>query len=327
MKAAVYLKYGSADVIQLTEIAKPIPNENQVLVRVHASTVNRTDTGFRSAEYFISRFWTGLFRPKYPVLGNEFAGVVEAVGKQVKHFSRGDSVFGFNDKQCGGHAEYLVIDENAAIAHMPVQYPFERAAALTEGIHYALCDIKAAGVRENDFVLVYGATGAIGSAAVQLLKSMGVNVTAVCAGKYMDLVKTLGADVVVDYETQDYSQSNQRYDLVLDAVGKTSFKNAKPVLKEKGIYISTELGKNGQNVFYALLGKFSAGKKVMFPIPSICQDDVIYFSKLAQTGKFRPLIDKLYTLDQIKEAHRYVESGQKIGNVVIKIVNESDLGV
>lgn len=323
MKAAVYLKYGSADVIQLTEIAKPNPNENQVLIRVYASTVNRTDTGFRSAEYIISRFWTGLLRPTYPVLGNEFAGVVESVGAQVKKFTIGDRVFGYNDKQCGGHAEYVVIDQNAALAHMPVQYPFERAAALAEGAHYALCDIKAAGISEGNFVLVYGATGAIGSAAVQLLKALGVHVTAVCAGKHIDLVKTLGADVVIDYEKQDYSQSNQRFDLVLDAVGKSSFAKAKPVLKEKGIYISTELGKNGQNVFYALLGKFSAGKKVMFPIPSICQDDMIYFSKQAQTGKFRPLIDKHYSLDMIREAHRYVESGQKIGNVVIKIVQEN----
>lgn len=323
MKAAVYLKYGSADVIQLTEIAKPSPSDNQVLIRVHASTVNRTDTGFRSAEYFISRFWTGLFRPKYPVLGNEFAGVVEAVGKLVTLFSPGDRVFGFNDKQCGGHGEYLVIDENAAIAHMPVQYPFERAAALTEGVHYALCDIRAAGVKANDFVLVYGSTGAIGSAAVQLLKIMGAHVTAVCAGRYIDLVKSLGADEVVDYEKEDYTSSNQRFDLVFDAVGKTSFEKAKTVLKEKGIYISTELGKYGQNVFYALLGKFSSGKKVLFPIPTISKEDVIYFSKLAQAGMFRPLIDKHYTLDQIKEAHRYVESGQKIGNVVIKIVDEN----
>lgn len=324
MKAAVYLKYGSADVIQITEIDKPTPNEAEVLIQVHASTVNRTDTGFRSAEYFISRFWTGLFRPNYPVLGNEFAGIVEAVGKQVKHFSVGDRVFGYNDKQCGGHAEYLVIDENSAIAHMPVQYPFERAAALTEGAHYALCDIRAAGVGKEAVVLVYGATGAIGSAAVQLLKAMGASVTAVCAGRNTGIVKTLGADEVVDYEKEDYTKTNQRYDFVFDAVGKTSFKKAKPILKEKGIYISTELGKNGQNVFYALLGKFYAGKKVLFPIPAISKDDVVYFSKLAQTGKFRPLIDKHYPLDQIKEAHKYVESGQKLGNVVIKVRAEGD---
>ena len=171
MKAIVYKKYGPPEVAQLTEIDKPIPKENEVLIKVYASTVNRTDSGFRSAEYFISRFWTGLFNPKYPVLGCEFAGIIEDKGKNVSTFELGDKVFGFNDKTCGGHGEYLAIAETDAITLMPKNLKFEEASAITEGAHYALCDIRAANVTSGQNVMVYGATGAIGSSAVQLLKT------------------------------------------------------------------------------------------------------------------------------------------------------------
>lgn len=317
MKAAQYTQYGPPEVVQVIDIPTPSPMDNEVLIRVHASTVNRTDCGFRSAEYFISRFWSGLLRPKQQTLGCEFAGEVADVGSAVKLYKVGDRVFGFNDKTFGGHAEYLVQPEDAPMAVMPAHMTYEEAAPLTEGAHYALVDIRAVGVTAGQNVLVYGGTGAIGSAAVQILKSMDVRVTAVCGGKHVELVRSLGADEVVDYQTQDFTRTEQRFDFVFDAVGKTSFGTCKPILKPKGIYISTELGKNGQNIWYALIGKLSSGKKVMFPIPTISKEDVEYFKGLAEAGNYRPVIDRKYSLKDIVAAYRFVESGQKVGNVVV----------
>ena len=320
MKAVVYKKYGPPEVAQLTEIPKPIPGDNDLLIKVHASTVNRTDCGFRSAEYFISRFWTGLFRPKNQVLGTEFAGVVEAVGKNVSLFKVGDRVFGFDDKTCGGHGEYLTIAETKGVTTIPDNYNFYDAAALSEGSHYALVDIRASKIKSGQHAMVYGATGAIGSAAVQLLKYFGVHVTAVCNTKNVELVRSLGADVVIDYQTQDYTKTGMKFYLVFDAVGKISFGKCKPILTEKGIYISTELGKNAQNVWLAMLTPYLGGKKVLFPLPTIEKSDMEFLRDLAATGKFKPVIDRYYTLPQITEAYKYVESGQKTGNVVIKVV-------
>jgi NADPH:quinone reductase-like Zn-dependent oxidoreductase len=320
MKAIIHTKYGPPEVAKLKDIPKPLPKENELLVKVYASTVNRTDSGFRSAEYVISRFWSGLFKPKQQTLGSEFSGVVEAVGAQVREFKIGDNVFGFNDKQFGGHAEYLTIAASAGVALMPDNVNFETAAAISEGAHYALVDIYAAKVSAGQHVMVYGATGAIGSAAVQLLKHFGAIVTAVCNTKNVDLVKSLGADVVIDYQTQDYKKVNQKFDLIFDAVGKSSFGECKPLLKEKGIYISTELGKNGENILYALTSKFSSGKKLLFPIPLTKKEDIEFLRDLVQQNKFKPVIDRSYKLDQIVEAYKYVESGQKTGNVVLKIV-------
>jgi len=320
MKAAIYTKYGPPEVIQIKKIDKPVPKPNEVLLKVYASTVNRTDSGFRSAEYFISRFWSGLFKPKYPVLGCEFSGVIESVGESVTKFKTGDRVFGFNDKTCGGHGEYLTIAEDAAITYMPSNLDFYEAAALTEGAHYALVDIRAAKVKAGQNVMVYGATGAIGSAAVQLLKHFGANVRAVSNTKCVEMVKLLGADTVIDYQTEDFTKTETRFDFIFDAVGKTSFGKCKPILTKKGIYISTELGKNSQNVFFALTTRIGGGKKVLFPIPTITQDDVILFKELAEKGLFKPVIDRHYKLDEIMEAYKYVESGQKTGNVILKIV-------
>jgi NADPH:quinone reductase-like Zn-dependent oxidoreductase len=319
MKAIIHTQYGPPEVAQLKDIPKPLPKENELLVKVYASTVNRTDSGFRSAEYVISRFWSGLLKPKQQTLGSEFSGVVEAVGAQVREFKIGDNVFGFNDKQFGGHAEYLTIAASAGVALMPDNVNFETAAAISEGAHYALVDIYAAKVSVGQHVMVYGATGAIGSTAVQLLKHFGAIVTAVCNTKNVDLVKSLGADVVIDYQTQDYKQVNQKFDLIFDAVGKSSFGECKPLLKEKGIYISTELGKNGENILYALTSKFSSGKKLLFPIPLTKKEDIEFLRDLVQQNKFKPVIDRTYTLEQIVEAYKYVESGQKTGNVVLKI--------
>lgn len=319
MKAIVYTKYGPPEVARLTEIDQPVPADNEVLIKVYASTVNRTDSGFRSAEYFVSRFWSGLLKPKHPVLGCEFAGIIEETGKSVTTFKKGEQVFGFNDKTWGGHGEYLTIAETGALTHLPQNLSYKEAAAITEGAHYALCDIRAAKVTGGQNVLVYGATGAIGSAAVQLLKYWGTNVTAVCDTKNVALVKALGANSVIDYQTQDFTKTGQKFDFIFDAVGKSSFGQCKPLLGKKGIYISTELGKNAENIFLALTTPLLGNKKVLFPIPTINKEDVIFLKDLVEKGAYKPVIDRYYRLDQIVEAYKYVESGQKTGNVIIRV--------
>ncbi len=319
MKAAVYKKYGPPEVVSLTEVEKPSPGSGEVLIKVCATTVNRTDCGFRSAQYFVSRFFSGLFKPKFGILGNEYAGIIEAVGKDVTLFNVGDRVFGFNDTRFGAHAEYMTIAETDAISTMPDDLTFEQAAPVTEGAHYALCDIRAAKVKSGQEVMIYGASGAIGSAAVQLVKNLGAKVTAVCGTQNVEAVRSLGADQVIDYLTQDYTRIDQKFDFIFDAVGKSSFGKCKPLLKKDGIYISTELGKNGENIFLALLTSLSGGKKVLFPLPSINKKDVIFLKELVESGKFKPLVDRSYHIDNIVDAYRYVETGQKTGNVVITL--------
>jgi len=319
MKACINTKYGPPEVVRLTEVDKPVPKDNELLIKIFATTVNRTDCGFRSAEYFISRFFSGLFKPKNKILGNEFAGIIESKGKNVTKFSAGEKVFGYNDKTFGAHAEYMTIAEVAAVTTMPDGFTFEEAAPLTEGSHYALCDIRAAKVKAGQNVLVNGATGAIGSAAVQLLKHFGATVTAVCNTKNVALIKSLGADVVIDYTVQDFTKLNVSFDFVFDAVGKSSFGKCKPLLSKNGIYISTELGKNSENIFLALFTSLFDGKKVLFPIPTISKADVLFIKELAAKGQFKPVIDRQFKIDEIVEAHKYVETGQKTGNVVITL--------
>jgi len=321
MKAVIHTKYGSPEVVEIKEVPMPLPKANEVLVKVFASTVNRTDSGFRSAEYFISRFWSGLFRPNHQTLGCEFAGVIEAIGEQVISFKVGDKVFGYNDVQFGGHAEYLTIAEQDAITTLPTNMTYYEAAPISEGAHYALNYIKALDIKPHQDVLVYGATGAIGSAAVQLLKYYKATVTAVCNTKNVDLLKSLGADVVIDYQTQDFTKVQTRFPFILDAVGKSSFGQCKPLLKPKGIYVSTELGKNAENIFYALITPLWGGKRVLFPIPTISKEDLNFLKSLVETSKFKPVIDREYTLDKIVEAYKYVETGQKTGNVVIRVID------
>lgn len=321
MKAAIHTIYGPPEVIHLADVPKPTPKENEVLIKVHATTVNRTDCGFRSAEYFVSRFFSGLFKPKNQILGNEFAGVIEARGKNVTRFKSGDKVFGYNDITFGAHAEYMIMPENGAMSIIPSGLTFEVAACITEGGHYALCDIRAAKVKPGQNVMIYGATGAIGSAAVQLSKYFGATVTAVCNTKNIELVKSLGADVVIDYTKEDFTKTGQSFDFVFDAVGKTSFGKCKPILSKNGIYISTELGKNGENVFYALTTPLFGGKKVLFPIPTISREDVEFLKEMIINRHFKPVIDRSYQLDEIVEATKYVETRQKTGNVVIVVLS------
>jgi NADPH:quinone reductase-like Zn-dependent oxidoreductase len=319
MKASIYTQYGPPEVLQLKEVPKPTPKDNEVLIKIYATTVNRTDCGFRSAEYFISRFFSGLFRPKNQTLGNEFAGEIEVIGKEVKSFKPGDKVFGYNDITFGAHAEYMTMAEDSYITTMPSSITYEEAAPITEGAHYALCDIRAAKIKSGQKVLVNGATGAIGSAAVQLINYFGAEVTAVCNTKNVALVRSLGAHRVIDYTQQDFTKLDTTFDVIFDAVGKSSFGKCKPLLKKDGIYMSTELGYLSQNPFLALITPLSGGKKVLFPLPVISKKDVEFLKELVVSKKFKPVIDRRYPLEQIIEATRYVETGQKTGNVVITI--------
>jgi len=319
MRAIINTEYGPPEVVKLMEVDKPAPKDNEVLIKVYATTVNRTDCGFRSAEYFIVRFFSGLFRPKNKTLGNEFAGEIEAIGKDVTSFNIGDKVFGYNDTKFGAHAEYMTMAENEAITTMPGNLTYEEAAPITEGGHYALCDIRAAKIKSGQNILIYGGTGAIGSAAVQLVKYFGAKVTAVCDSKNVELLKSLGADVVIDYTKQDFTKIRQTFDVVFDAVGKSSFAQCKQLLNKRGIYMSTELGKNSENIFLALITPIFGGKKVLFPIPTISKEDVIFLKELVASDKYKPVIDRRYTLEQIVEAYKFVETGQKTGNVVITL--------
>ncbi len=324
MKAAVHTRYGPPQVVRITEVIKPTPRDNEVLVRVHATTVNRTDSAYRAARPFFMRFFTGLVRPKVTVLGNEFAGEVAAAGSGVTSFEVGDRVFGYNEGPFGAHAEYMTIPEDGSIATMPANSTFEEVAPGTEGSHYALSFIRKAKIRSGQDVLVNGATGAIGSAAVQLVKSIGADVTAVCDTENMALVKGLGADRVINYMAEDFTKDERTYDVVLDAVGKSSFGRCRRLLKPGGIYLSSDLGPLFQNPILTLITPLFRGKKVMFPMPQHDQEMVRYFRELIESGEFKPVIDRHYELDQIVEAYRYVETGQKIGNVVIKVDQGED---
>jgi len=320
MRAAVRHRYGPPEVVRIEEAAAPPVGERDVLVRVRATTVNRTDCGFRSGKPFVTRFFVGLTGPRQKIMGTEFAGVVEAVGSGVRSFGVGDRVFGFREWKFGAHAELLSIPEDDAIAPMPDGYSFEEVAPATEASHYALCNIRAAKGRAGQNWLVYGATGAIGSAAVQLLKEIGATVTAVCASPHLQLVKGLGADRVVDYIAEDFTRDEHQYDVVFDAVGKTSFGACKRLLKPRGIFLCTDLGPKSQNPFLAIVTPPLGGKRVKFPLPARRDRAAIeHFKDLMESGAFRPVIDRRYPLDDIVEAYRYVETQQKIGNVVVVI--------
>ena len=319
MKAIVYTKYGPPDVLQLKEVAKPTPKDNEVLIKIYATTVNRTDCAIRKAAPFISRFITGLIRPKKTILGTEFAGKIVAVGKDVTSFKVDDKVFGFSGNDFGAHAEYMIMPEEGSLTTMPANMTYEEAAPSTEGAHYALSFIRKANVQSGQRILINGASGAIGSAAVQLVKYFGADVTAVCNTKNMALVKSLGADKVIDYTKEDFTKDDQMYDAVFDTVGKSTFSRCKPLLKPGGIYISSELGYMAQNPILALVTPIIGNKKVMFPIPKHSDENIVLFKKLIEAGKFKGVIDRCYPLEEIVEAYRYVETGQKTGNVIITV--------
>jgi NADPH:quinone reductase-like Zn-dependent oxidoreductase len=317
MKAALRLKYGPPAVINVEQTETPKPKAHEILVRVHAATVNRTDCAILSGKPFVMQFFTGLFKPKLPTLGTDFAGIVEAVGEQVADFKVGDRVWGFNDQGMATQAQYAVISTREAMLKIPADISYEQAAASAEGAHYAYNFINKLTLKAGQKVLVNGGTGAIGSALIQMLKSLDLHVTAVCGTQSLARVAALGADRVIDYSQEDFTKEALKYDFVFDAVGKSTFARCKPVLQSNGIYISSELGPNAQNVYLPLFTKFTQGPKVVFPIPSNIPQSLDFIQKLLVSGQFRPLIDRHYPLEDIRAAYTYVASGQKIGNVVL----------
>jgi NADPH:quinone reductase-like Zn-dependent oxidoreductase len=319
MKAAVRTRYGPPDVVEIIDVEKPTPNDNEVLIRIHATTVNRTDCGMRAAKPSILRLFLGLRKPRRTIMGTELAGIVEEVGPEVTSFKAGDRVFGYDERWFGAHAEYKSMRADGALATIPPNATYEQAAAGTEGSHYALGFIRKAKIQKGHDVLVNGTTGAIGSAAVQLLKHLGANVTAVCGRDHIDLVKKLGADRVIDYTTEDFTKDSASFDVVLDAVGKSSFGRCKGLLKPGGIYLSSELGPRCQNPFLVLITAVFGSKKVKFPFPRYDQKMIQHLGDLIATGAFVPVIDRVYPLEEIAEAYRYAETGQKIGNIVISL--------
>lgn len=319
MKAAIYTQYGPPEVLQIKDIEKPSPKNNEVLIKVHASTVNRTDCAFRSAEYFVSRLVTGLVRPKHTISGSEFAGEIVEIGNEVTAYMVGNKVFGFDDVRGGAHAEYMMKPSDGPFAVMPEGFGFEELAPAAEGATYALNVIRAAGISSGQRVMVYGASGAIGSAAVQILKYLGAEVTAVCGTENVERVRTLGPDRVIDYKTEDFTDADGMFSLIFDAVGKSSYGVCKRLLATDGTYCSTELGAGGQNPLLALWFGITGSRRVIFPIPKISKENTEYIRGMIEEGAYKPLIDRIYPFGEIVDAARYVETGQKSGNVVIKI--------
>jgi NADPH:quinone reductase-like Zn-dependent oxidoreductase len=263
------------------------------------------------------RFFTGLFKPRLTITGSDFAGQVEAIGAEVKSFKTGDRVMGFGGVLCiGSHTEYITFPENEGIVLMPTNITYEQAAGCLEGAYYAAAGINHLQPRAGQKALVYGATGAIGSAQVQILKYYGLYVTAVCSGEHGGLVKSLGADKVIDYKTQDFTKDEEQYDYVFDAVDKTGFLKCKRLLKKNGIFTSSG---GFEYMLWSLITKITGGKKVLFIVPKDIRGNLAFIKRLVEEEKFRPLIDRTYTLEQIPEAFNYVGSAQKIGNVIIKI--------
>ena len=315
MKAVVFDRYGPPDVLRVEEIERPKPKEDEVLVKVRATTVNRTDCGFRAAEPFFSRLFTGLLRPKYRTPGMELAGEVVAVGGAVSQFAVGDEVFGLRGN--GANAEYVCVRESGALAHKPAAMSFDEAAAVSDGACIALACLQKADPLEGKRIVVYGASGSIGTAAVQLAKALDAHVTAVCATKSVELVRSLGADEVVDYTQEDFTKNGESYDVVFDAVGKHSFRRCRGSLTTGGVYLETDLGFMWHVPPLALLTRWIGDKKVTLGIPKYTKADVLFVKELIEAGKYRAVIDRTYPLEDVVEATRYVETGQKIGNVVL----------
>jgi NADPH:quinone reductase-like Zn-dependent oxidoreductase len=318
MRAVVYDRYGPPDVQRLEEVERPVPKQDEVLVKIQATTVTRSDCGVRAAKPFIIRFFFGLRRPKQRILGTELAGEVEAVGAAVSQFAVGDHVFGStNAFRSGTHAEFICMRESAPLAHKPAGMTFEEAAAVTDGAILALMCLDAAHLRKGQRILVYGASGAIGTAGVQLAKYFEADVTAVCNTKNVELVRSLGADAVIDYTQEDFTKNGQTYDVIFDAVGKHAFSRCNSSLTRSGTYVATD---GFRNLFLALWTSRIGDKKVLFPIPPhYTKKNVLLFKELIEAGKFRAVIDRCYPLEDVVEATRYVETGQKTGNVVLTI--------
>jgi NADPH:quinone reductase-like Zn-dependent oxidoreductase len=320
MRAVVHDRYGPPDVLRVEEVERPVPADDQVLVRVHATTVTRTDCAIRAARPFLWRFFAGLLRPKRRILGIELAGEVERVGAAVTGFAVGDHVFGGSAGRFGAHAEYVCVREGAALAHKPAGMTFEEAAAVSDGFVQAVSALRTGELSEGQRILVYGASGSLGTAAVQLAKHVGAHVTAVCGTKNVELVRALGADEVVDYQQQDDTKNGETYDVILDAVGVHSFFRCRRSVKPGGIFVPTELGWFMlENLLLTLVTKRFGERRVRFGVARWSKQDVLFLKQLIEAGEYRAVIDRSYPLEDVVEATRYVETRQKTGNVVLTL--------
>jgi NADPH:quinone reductase-like Zn-dependent oxidoreductase len=317
MKAVVYDRYGPPEVQRLEDVELPVPNDDEVLVRIHATTVNRTDCGWRSATPFFGRYFTGWRRPRQRILGMELAGEVEAVGAAVHEFQVGDEVFGV--RGFGAHAEFACVRESAGLAHKPAGMSFEEAAAVCDGGSIALACMRKADLQKGKSILVYGASGSIGTAAVQLARYFEAEVTAVCNTKNLELVRSLGADRVIDYTQEDFTKNGETYDVIFDAVGMHSFRRCRRSLKPGGIFLETDLGFMWHAPALILLTRWIGDKRMMMPIPKYTKEDVLFLKDVIEAGKYRAVIDRRYPLEDVVEATRYVETKQKTGNVVLTV--------
>ena len=320
MKAIIAEQYGPPDVLQLKEIEKPTPKDGELLIRVHTATVNRTDCAILSAKPIVMRLVMGVVRPRQPVMGTEFAGEVVATGSGTERFRVGDRVFGFHDMGTGSLSQYITIQDKAPLATIPEGLSYEQVAGSIEGAHYAQNFINKLTLKPGQEVIVNGASGAIGSAALQLLKHMGLRVSAVCSTAQMDLIASLGAEQVFDYTREDFTKCGKQFDYVFDCVGKSSFFRCFRLLKARGVYISSELGFLGQNLLLSLLSPLTRpmlrGRRIVFPFPKDIQASIDLVRRLLESGAYMPVVDKTYPLEETAEAFRFAGTGQKVGNIV-----------
>jgi NADPH:quinone reductase-like Zn-dependent oxidoreductase len=321
MRAVVHDRYGPPEVLRLEDVERPVPTDDEILVRVHATSVARSDCGWRSAKPFVSRFINpivgtgGVFRPTHKILGGELAGEVEAVGAAVSEFKVGDRVFGTS--LFGAHAEFVCMRARGPVAHMPAGMSFEEAAAVCDGVILALGCLRKAGPLKGRKLLVYGASGSIGTAGVQLARYFDARITAVCNTKNVELVRSLGADAVIDYLQEDFTKNGETYDVIFDAVGKLTYRRCRGSLKEGGIYLPTD---GFENAFWLLWTRRIGDKKVLVQIPPrYTKQDIFFLKELIEAGKYRAVIDRSYPLEDVVEATKYVETQQKTGNVVLTV--------
>lgn len=329
MKAILHTKFGSPDELQLKEIDKPVPKDNEVLINIHATTVTSTDCNVRNftfvpASFMIpARIMFGIFKPKINILGFDLAGEIEAVGKDVKRFKKGDQVFGGSGTDFGAHAEYKCMPEDGVLTIKPTNMAWEEAAAVFLGAHTALFFLKDKGdIQAGQKILIYGASGGVGTFAVQLAKYFGADVTGVCSTDNMEMVKSLGADKIIDYTKEDFTKNNKTYDLIFDTVGKTSFSQCKGSLKQKGLFLAAVMGLT--EIIQILWTSMTGGKKVKGGVAVERVEDLEFFKMLIEAGKLKSVIDRCYPLEQMAEAFLYVEKGHKKGNVVITLKEENN---
>lgn len=317
MNAVVYEQYGPPEVLKLKQVPKPTPKANEVLIKIHATTATAGDWHLRKADPFIARFFTGLLKPKNQILGHELAGVIEAVGTNVTKYKVGDEVFASTRLDSGSYSEYRCLPEDGAMTIKPKNISFEEAATIPVGALTALFFLRESGIKAGQEVLIYGGSGSVGSFAVQLAKYFGAHVTAVCSTTNVELVKSLGADTIVDYKKTDITESGQQFDIVFDAVGYLSYPASKKILKPRGAYASVAWGLG--ITFHMFRSKLMGGHKVMIGMSNEPTEDIVFLAKLIEEGHLRTYIDRRYTLAELPEAHRYIETGRKRGGVAIQV--------